>query len=107
MKSAENPEKRKMSQPIQMILFLSIPFVTGLVLRLRGKQDKTAWIISSLAIPAILLFDEFILPYRGGGASMWPIAIVIGGFYGTILGGMGVLSASFYLKKKGNTQQGR
>jgi hypothetical protein len=89
-----------------MIILYSIPFVTGFVLRFRGKEVNLSWLFSALAIPAIVLFDEFILPYRGGGASMWPIALVIGGLYGIVLGGLGVLTASFYLKKRGNTQQG-
>ena len=35
---------------------------------------------------------------------MWPIALVMGGFYGVISGGLGVVVASFNLKKRGNTQ---
>lgn len=51
-------------------------------------------------MPAIVLFYEFVIPYQGGGASMWPIAFVLGGFYGSIAGGAGVAAASYYLKKK-------
>src|SRR5690349_14016202 len=89
-----------MSQPIQMIIFLSLPFLTGLVLRLRGKHGSVAWMLSSLVIPGLLLVD-LILPYRGGGASMWLIGIIIGSFYGTNLGGLGTAVASFYLKMRG------
>lgn len=28
---------------------------------------------------AYLLVNEYVLPYRGGGASMWPIAQLFGG----------------------------
>lgn len=87
-----------------LMVLLLIPFITGVVIRLRGRKESTAWMISSLVLPALVLFDEFVLPYRGGGASMWPIALVMGGFYGVISGGLGVVSASFYLKKRGNTQ---
>jgi hypothetical protein len=107
IKTEKETNRRKiMSQTFQMIMILTIPFLTGLILRLRGKHGSVAWMLSSLAIPVIILFDEFVLPYRGGGASMWPIALVFGGFYGTILGGLGALSASLYLKKISNTRPG-
>lgn len=88
-----------------MLFFLLItPFIAGAVIRLRGKKEAMALLVSSLVLPIIVLIDEFVLPYRGGGASMWPIALVMGGFYGVISGGLGVVVASFYLKKRGNTQ---
>ena len=90
-----------------LIILLLIPCVTGAVIRLRGEKETRAWFLSSLALPVIVLFDEFVLPYRGGGASMWPIALVMGGFYGVISGGLGVAVASFYLKKRANTQPGK
>jgi len=90
-----------------LIVLLLIPFIIGAAIRLSGKKESTAWLMSSLVLPVIVLFDEFVLPYRGGGASMWPIAIVLGGFYGVISGGLGVAAASFYLKKRSNTQPGK
>jgi hypothetical protein len=45
-------------------------------------------------------------PYRGGGASMWPIALIFGGFYGVIIGGVGVLAASYYLYLKRKKHNG-
>ena len=86
-----------------LIVLLLIPFIAGAVIRLREKKESTAWLISSLVLPVIIFFDEFVLPYRGGGASMWTIALVMGGFYGVISGGLGVAAASFYLKKRANT----
>jgi hypothetical protein len=38
---------------------------------------------------AVLLFMEYVLPYQGGGASMWPIAQLFGG---TVAAVVGVLS---------------
>jgi len=35
-----------------------------------------------------LLFGEYCLPYRGGGASMWPIAQLFGG---TVAAGTGIM----------------
>jgi hypothetical protein len=55
-------------------LALGIAFVLE---RIRG------WLWLSLSGPVVgftlfILFDAYVLPYRGGGASMWPIAILFG-----------------------------
>lgn len=82
---------------------LTIAFGVGLVLRLRGKREWFAWLLSTFVMPAVVLFNEFILPYRDGGASFWTLAFVIGSFYGIILGGLGVVTASYCIKKKTQT----
>jgi hypothetical protein len=82
------------------IIFLIITFFVGLLLRLRGVNEYIAWISSCLVMPAIIIFDEFVLSYRDGGASMWPLPLICGGFYGVIIGGLGAGIASFYLKRK-------
>lgn len=87
-----------------LVIALIVTFTTGLVVRLQGKSQYLAWLLSSLVIPIFVLFDAFVLPYRGGGASMWPIALVIGSFVGSLVGGLGVVIASYYLKKKDNSQ---
>ena len=51
-------------------------------------------LLASAAVPwcgllAWLLLVEYVLPYRGGGASMWPIAQLFGG---TVAAVVGVLS---------------
>lgn len=42
-----------------------------------------------------LLFNEYVLPYEGGGASMWPLAqlfagtaAAVSGLLGAVLGGL-------------------
>jgi len=40
---------------------------------------------------AYLLVNEYLLPYRGGGASMWPIAQLVGG---TVAAGVAALSCA-------------
>lgn len=80
--------------------FLVISFLVGFGLSFKGKSTKTALIASSLLIPGLVLFEEFFLPYQGGGASMWPIAVLFGGFYGCIAGGLGVFACSRYMRKK-------
>jgi hypothetical protein len=46
-------------------------------------RGASSWVVASLLPPAFflawLLGTEYLMPYRGGGASMWPIAFVIGG----------------------------
>jgi hypothetical protein len=34
--------------------------------------------LPTVGFVALILFDEFVLPYRGGGASMWPLALLFG-----------------------------
>jgi hypothetical protein len=47
---------------------------------LRGLPS---WGVACLLPPALflawLLANEYLVPYRGGGASMWPVAFVVGG----------------------------
>src|SRR5574337_443371 len=75
-------------------------FVVGLLIRLRGKNLFVAWLLSCCVVPALILFAEFLLPYRGGGASLWPVALFFGGLYGAIAGGVGAVIASFFMKNK-------
>jgi len=52
------------------------------------------WWWMSLSLPtvgfvALILLDEFVLPYRGGGASVWPLANLFGvptAIAGSVLG---------------------
>jgi hypothetical protein len=61
---------------------------------LRGSR-AAAWIAGAVAwllMLACLLINEYVLPYRGGGASMWPIAQL---FAGTIAAAVAALTCSF------------
>ncbi len=80
------------------IVALIIAFLVGLVVKLRGMHMLNAWFLSCCVIPVFVLLSEFILPYMGGGASMWPIALLFGGIYGAISGCLGTIVASIYLK---------
>ncbi len=47
--------------------------------------------VGALSLPPLGLFawlmvSEYLLPYRGGGASMWPIALVVGGSVAALIG---------------------
>ena len=50
----------------------------------------SSWLVASLLPPSLLLgwllTIEYLLPYRGGGASMWPIALVVGGTAAALTG---------------------
>ena len=85
-----------------LIVALLIAFMVGFAFRICGNREWLAWLFSLLVMPIIVLCDEFVLPYRGGGASMWPIAFVVGGFYGSFAGGLGVVTASYCLKRTAN-----
>ena len=82
------------------IFIIILPGIIGAILRLRQFREIPAWLLSCTIIPVFILVSEFILPYQGGGASMWPIALAFGTFYGSMTGGLGVVIASYYLKKK-------
>ena len=58
---------------------LAVGLTTG---RLLNGRRAAAWIAGAVAwllMLAYLLVNEYVLPYRGGGASMWPIAQLFGG----------------------------
>ena len=82
------------------IITLVIVFFVGLVLPIRGIKPLASWGLSCCIMPAFVLYAEFVLPYMGGGASMWPIALAVGGCAGIIVGGIGTVIAIAYLKWK-------
>ena len=53
---------------------------------------KKSWAVYAAgAIPwfillSAILFTEYLMPYQGGGASMWPIAQLIGGTVAAVIG---------------------
>jgi hypothetical protein len=74
-------------------------FLLGLFLSSKEVKPIIAWLFSCCVVPTFVLFAEFVLPYMGGGASMWPIALVVGGFLGLVAGGLGVLIGTIINKK--------
>lgn len=87
-------------QKLISIFIIILPGIVGAILRLRKFKEVPAWLLSCTIIPVFILIEEFLLPYQGGGASMWPIALAFGTFYGSMTGGLGVVLASYYLKRK-------
>jgi hypothetical protein len=45
-------------------------------------------LIAWLLLLGYLLFNEYVLPYHGGGASMWPIAQLFGGTVAAVVAGV-------------------
>jgi hypothetical protein len=82
------------------ILAIIFAFFIGFYLSLRGIHPLLALLLASCVVPFFVLFAEFVLPYMGGGASMWPIALMFGGCYGFASGGLGVLIALAVIKIK-------
>jgi hypothetical protein len=57
-------------------------------------------IITGAAIPWFgmlvwLLYNEYFVPYQGGGASMWPIAQLFGGTIAAVIGAAVAVSTRF------------
>ena len=72
------------------IPILILPAIIGIVCAYL-LQPRTAIIVGG-AVPfvgflAVLLWSEYVQPPAGGGASMWPIALLIGGTVVAFVGG--------------------
>ncbi len=80
------------------IASICLAAVVGFVFRLLSFPPKKAWLIGCVVVPAFVLFAEFVLPYQGGGASMWPIALIFGGAYGAASSGLGVFIAGLFTR---------
>lgn len=71
------------------VIMLLVAFVLAFVLQRNGKRLLYAVSAPVVCVVALVLVDAYVLPYRGGGASMWPIAILFGApvaFAGGLLG---------------------
>ena len=82
-----------------MVILVAV-FALGFTLHVIGRSAWVAWLLSGTIMPVCVLAAEFLVPYSGGGASFWPIALLFGSIYGVIVGGTGVLAAAFFLRWK-------
>jgi hypothetical protein len=57
------------------------------------ERRTIAWggAVPWLGVLAWLLYNEYFVPYRGGGASMWPIAQLVAG---TVAAAVGMLATA-------------
>ena len=77
------------------ILAICAALVVGLVLCAAGVKPMFSFLFGSTVVPVSVLFAEFALPYSGGGASMWPVALLFGGAYGAVASLVGVLAGRY------------
>jgi uncharacterized membrane protein YjjP (DUF1212 family) len=84
---------------VMIALAVVLAFIVGLSLRLMNKKSLFSWAWTGPIVPAFVLFSEFVMPYQGGGASMWPIALITGGVAGMVAGGVGVAIAALIMRK--------
>lgn len=84
------------------LAIISLSATTGFLCS-RFLIGAIAWIASALlpwlGLLAWLLYQEYFVPYKGGGASMWPIAQL---FAGTIAASVG-LAAHAIFRIKGSS----
>jgi hypothetical protein len=52
-----------------------------------------------LGVLAWLLYNEYFVPYRGGGASMWPIALFFAG-WGAALAGLAGYGLAYWVRRR-------
>lgn len=95
-----------MNEGIAVWSFILItPVVFGALSGLFIKSNldiKLAAAVPWFSLLAVLLIFEIFVPYQGGGASMWPIAQLIGG---TIMAVIGICTCLLTRKMKINPNQ--
>ena len=75
-----------------MIVWLILIGGSAFVGLLTAIYIKQSWAIYFAgAVPwfcllAAILYTEYMMPYEGGGASMWPIAQLVGGTVAAVVG---------------------
>ena len=87
------------------LILISVSLVIGWAFGQTVKGVKGG--VLSLLVPwflllAALLLNEYVLPYSGGGASVWPIAQLFGG---TAAAGLGLISFLITTKLKSNSDE--
>ena len=82
-----------------LVVFAALVSFTASV---RKVHPGVACIAGFLVVPVAILVQEFVLPYQGGGASMWPIALAFGSFYGAVASGVGILVARLVFRRGEN-----
>jgi len=58
-----------------MTTLVLLAFLGGAVLQFLSRRLSVAVAATTIALALWMLFTEFLSPYKGGGASMWPIAL--------------------------------
>ncbi len=82
------------------LIVFALAFMLVLVLH---RKIGRWWV--SVSVPVVcfvlfVLFDAYVLPYRGGGTSMWPIAILFGAPVAFLGGVCGVFGTRWFKKPR-------
>jgi len=65
-----------LGQPLNIVI---VSGVFGLALGFSKVHKLWAAAVPFTLFAAAVIYTEYSTPYSGGGASMWPIAVVVGG----------------------------
>ena len=60
------------------VIIFVLAFILAFALQFTVKCQWVSITVPVVCFVGFVLFDAYVLPYRGGGASMWPIAIIFG-----------------------------
>lgn len=75
----------------------AIGVASGLVFRRLSVAALLGGAIPWLWMFGYLLYNEYYVPYQGGGASMWPIALLVGGSAAAAIGAI-VAQITWFLR---------
>lgn len=81
-----------------IVLVLFTAFLSPLLLHFFGAKKIAAWMVSCSVVPAFVLIAEFVVGTSGGGASMWPIALLAGTLVGAVAAALGIFFAATVLR---------
>ena len=89
----------------------TVGLIAGLAARRLSMAVVTGAVIPWLGLLGYLLYNEYYVPYQGGGASMWLIAQLVGGTAAAVIGGFfsatGWFVRSLVSPRREDTQRAR
>ncbi len=74
------------------LILISASALTGLLVAIFVKKPWAIYLAGGIpwfGLLAAILYTEYLTPYQGGGASMWPIAQLFGG---AVAGASGIVT---------------
>lgn len=78
-----------------------VAFTLPVIFVWSGVRKVGAWLASAAVMPAFVLFADFVLPDPGGGASLFPVDLIVGGVLGAVAGGLGTLLGGYIRRVQG------
>ena len=71
----------------------AVGLISGVVARKWWTGAASAVVLPWLGVQTWVLYNEFCVPYQGGGASMWPIALFLAGSAAVVTGAVSFVTA--------------